>query len=71
MPSQEFMKMLLDKSNIPESKKWFAKDSEVYHVCPKCTSGNDIEAENLRHGDPGNRRLCEKCEYRMKNNDCH
>ena len=36
------------------------KDIKVYHNNNKCTEGNNIEPENLKHGTSG-RRLCERC----------
>ena len=73
MSSQEYLDILLKRGDLTKLKlkTWFAEDSAVYHVCPKCTSGNDIEVKNLRYGDPGNRRVCEKCKKRRKNGTCY
>ncbi len=54
-----------------EKSRWFSKNSKVYHVCPKCTEGNNIEPENRRWGDPGNRKLCDRCRARLDNGTCH
>ena len=46
---------------MPPKYPWHsALDSDVYHVCSNCTLGNNIEDENLRHGE-GNRKLCDQC----------
>jgi len=34
---------------------------QIYHVCKNCHVGNNIEARNLREGQPEGARLCETC----------
>lgn len=43
-------------------KEWHSKKrgTEVYHNNRKCTTGNNIESENLRSGS-GGKRLCSEC----------
>ncbi len=36
------------------------KNPGVYHVCNRCTEGNNIERENKRPGTGGGR-LCQTC----------
>jgi hypothetical protein len=34
---------------------------EIYHLCKNCHVGNNIEARNLREGQPRQAKLCEVC----------
>ena len=48
--------------NCREVKPYFSVDSEVYHICSNCTTGNNIEPDKHRRGNPGRRRLCQRCQ---------
>ena len=48
---------------------WHAKDSDVYHVCSNCNTGNNIESENRRNGKGGNS-LCSECAGLIDNRKC-
>lgn len=43
---------------------------EIYHVCKNCHVGNNIEARNLREGQPPGARLCEVCDALRRDNNC-
>jgi hypothetical protein len=49
------------RDNCKEVRPYFSKDSEVYHFCSTCTTGNNIEPDMLRRGNPGRRRKCKRC----------
>lgn len=40
---------------------YFSVDSDVYHKCGNCTIGDNIEPDKLKRGNPGTRRLCQRC----------
>jgi len=44
-----------------ETTPYFSVDSPVFHVYWDCIVGDNIETEKLRHGNPGDRSLCEHC----------
>lgn len=46
-----------------------SKNPGVYHVCSKCTSGNDIETKYKTSGK-GAGRLCTKCAKLQKDRGC-
>lgn len=41
---------------------YYSVDAPDYHVCSNCTVGNNIEHDKLRVGNPGGRRLCQRCQ---------
>ena len=45
-------------------------DPSIYHVCRNCHLGNNIEAENLREGQPSNAKLCDTCADLQKQGRC-
>ena len=45
------------------------KHPGVYHVCSKCTEGNNIEKENKVPGT-GNGTLCQKCKQLQSSGGC-
>jgi hypothetical protein len=40
---------------------YYSEDSDVYHDCKNCTLGDNIESDKLERGNPGRRRLCQRC----------
>jgi hypothetical protein len=46
-----------------------SKTKDVYHVCSKCTEGNNIESQYKKAGT-GGLPLCKKCRERQQNNTC-
>ena len=50
--------LLLDYS--PRTEHWYSVRQQVFHISEDCTTGNNIEPENLQRG-MGGRRLCEEC----------
>lgn len=50
---------------------YYSKESpEIYHVCKNCHVGNNIEARNLREGQPAEARLCSTCDNLRSNGNC-
>ena len=50
---------------------YYSKEQpEIYHVCKNCHVGNNIEAENLREGQPAGARLCNTCDDLRSKGDC-
>lgn len=47
-----------------------ALEPEKYHVCKNCTTGNNIEARNLREGKPEGARLCKDCAELQSKGEC-
>jgi len=45
------------------------KDPGVYHVCSKCTEGNNIERVNRAPGTGGGK-LCSRCAELQREGDC-
>lgn len=45
------------------------KNPGVYHVCSKCTEGNNIETVNRAPGKGGGT-LCKRCADLIKQNKC-
>lgn len=45
------------------------KNPGVYHVCSKCTEGNNIETKYKASGKGGGR-LCSTCSDRQKKGEC-
>ena len=50
--------LLLDYS--PQTYYWYSVRQQVFHISEDCTTGKNIEPENLRSGD-GGRQLCQEC----------
>lgn len=46
-----------------------SKNPGVYHVCSKCTEGNNIESQYKKSGTGGGR-LCANCKQRQSNGTC-
>ena len=45
------------------------KNPGVYHVCSKCTEGNNIERENRKPGTGGGR-MCRRCRELRQSGGC-
>ena len=46
-----------------------SKNPGVYHVCSKCTEGNNIETQYKKSGTGGGR-LCTRCSDLQKTGSC-
>ena len=46
-----------------------SEKTDVYHVCDKCTVGNNIEKKNVRQGK-GKGRLCKLCKQLIDKGEC-
>jgi hypothetical protein len=40
---------------------YYSKDSDIYHICYNCTLGDNIESDKRQSGNPGKRKLCQRC----------
>ncbi len=45
---------------MPQKAPWHSILQQVHHNNTKCTTGNNIERENLRQGT-GGKPLCQEC----------
>ena len=46
-----------------------SETKNVYHVCNKCTEGNNIETKNKKSGT-GGLPMCKNCKDRIANGTC-
>ncbi len=46
-----------------------SKNPGIYHVCSKCTEGNNIETKYKKTGT-GSGRLCKTCERLVASGNC-
>jgi hypothetical protein len=40
---------------------YWSVDSTVYHICGNCTTGDNIQPDKRKSGNPGKRTLCDRC----------
>ncbi len=44
-----------------QTAPYYSVDRPIYHNCGNCILGNNIETDKRESGNPGKRRLCQRC----------